>query len=78
MFKEGLNNIQDEDRPSRPKMVSISKIVDSANTLSYIEDISEHLWISVGAAYKIVHNDLPFSKVSCCWAMQGFLMQQKQ
>ena len=47
LFKEGQNSIQDEDRPGRLRMKSMSKMVDSVNALILvdwrvtIENISE-------------------------------------
>ena len=49
LLKEGRNNIPDEDKPGRPKMVSTPEIVDSDNALNLtirrvtIENISQQL-----------------------------------
>ena len=49
-------------------------MVDSVNTLvlanrkvTIEENISDKLVISVGSGHKIEHDELVFSKVSCCW-----------
>ena len=59
LFKEGQNNIQDEDRSGSSTMVSISKIGNSI--MCSIADISEQLRISKGTEHKIMHDDLVFS-----------------
>ena len=77
VFKEGWNSIQDENRSGKFKMATTSKIVNSVNPLILadrrviIEGVSELQGISVGTAHKIVHDDLAFSKVSCCWVLPG-------
>ena len=54
-------------------MVSTTEMVDSVNVLILAdkwvttEGISEQQKISVGTAYKIVHDDLAFSKVGFHW-----------
>ena len=72
LFK-GQNIIQDEDRPDKLTMATSLEMVDSFNAFILadiriiIEEISEQLGISVHTGYKMVHNDLAFSKLSCCW-----------
>ena len=84
LFKEDWNSIQDEDRQVRPPMVSSPEMVDSVNALFLanrrvtIENISEHLGISVITTHKIVHDDhLAFSKVSSCCITKMLMPEHK-
>ena len=68
IFKEVRNSIQDEERTT---MASTPEMMDLVNALVFTnkrvkrENISEQLGISVGTAYKLVFDDLVFSKVNC-------------
>ena len=59
-------------------------MVDSVNALilAYwkftIEDISEQLGISVGLAYKIIHDDITFSRVCCYWVSKMLTPDHRQ
>ena len=46
-----------------PDSVKVLMLIDRRVT------ISKQLGMSVGIAHKIVHDDLAFSKVSCCWVL---------
>ena len=58
-------------------------MVDSFNALILanrrvtIEDISELMEISMATAHKIVHDDLCFSKVTCCWVPKMLMTEHK-
>ena len=77
LYKEGWNSIPDKDRPSRPTMVCTAEMVDSVNLFILaersvtIDKISEQLKISMDTAHKIIHDDLAFSKICCCWVSPG-------
>ena len=67
LFKEGLNNIQDEDRPGRSTKESTPEMLYLVNALILtdrrvrIEDISEQLGIFVGTVHKILLNNFAFA-----------------
>ena len=71
LFKEGRNSIQDEVERDRSRKESTCEPVDLDNALFLtdrrvlIGDISQQVGISMARAFKIVHDDLIFSKVSC-------------
>ena len=58
-------------------------MVDSVNSLIFldrrvtVEDIFEQQGISKSTAYSIVHDDLAFLKVSCCWVLKMLILEHK-
>ena len=57
--------------PSTPDVGDSVNVLILADRRVTIEDLSEQLKISMGTAYKIMHDDHVFFKVNGCWVSQG-------
>ena len=81
LLKRGQNSIQDEVRLGRRAMLDSVNVLILANRKIRKENISEQLWIPVGAIHKILFSDLVFPDVNCRWASpkatQGLIVEKE-
>ena len=76
LVKEGKNSIQDKYRTGRRTKTSTPEMMDSSNVLIFLDKNynRRNFWMTekfFGCNTQSIHDDLDFSKVSCCWISPG-------